>query len=150
MKSTDLPRHPNGSIAWAKFFAKAQPGDVFRLEGETPRETGILRGNASKALREIGRPHISRILGCTVTLTCTTGPAPTRLNRNAEARYQEIRNAEARCANLPARIAEAEQNVTYWKRQIALRLLPEAREQASAAHAAWKMTTKRLKALTHA
>ena len=139
MKPIDLPLNKHGRVDWPEFIR------ILRASG-----TVHLCEHEAKRTYNAGRYH-----GVNVTLkwlangiiSVTEAPERTTTKRGDE---NEIRNAEARHANLHNRIAEALQNANFWKQQIALRSHPDGIEQAIANHAAWKMTADRLTAEFHA
>lgn len=145
MNVTDLPTTKRGQIAWSVLFAKAPAGTEFRIECEDENQAAKLRSSCTKCMRYLGIPYTSLIIGTAIVMTVTDGKRGAFKRPDNPELRQAIRNAEARSANLPGRIHEADTNAAYWQRQITLRLLPEAREQAVANHAAWKMTAARLR-----
>lgn len=132
MSVIDLPKHPSGRVNWRQFFL-----DLEKTGTTTIRD------------RDAKRIHSNaEYYGVIVELKWISAGRVTVTKVDARKKHcansTDIDAAEARHANLHNRIAEATTNRNFWKRQIELRRDFEAREMATAAFHAWKMTAERL------
>jgi hypothetical protein len=132
---TEVPKLPDGRTSWKALTEGVKPGDVLTLPAK-------YRHQASSQLLRMGYRTSTHVSGNTVTVTfLSAASSPKKVNGE----YQTaINQAEARHANIGARIREALENALYWQRQAELRTLRDARLDALARQAAWKMTATRL------
>lgn len=133
---TEVPKLPDGRTSWKALTAGVKPGDVLTLPAK-------YRHQASSQLLRMGYRTTTHVSGNTVTVTFLSA-APTQKKVNGE--YQTaINQAEARHANIGARIREALDKCLEWQCQADICANHQARLDALARAAAWKMTADRLR-----
>ncbi len=133
---TTIPTLPDGRHDWATFVKTIKPGDTITL----PKS---YQGTAPKCIAT----H-----GFNVGVSCRSGnlvinilEAKASLLKRTD-RTGTIKQAEAREANIPARLHQALQNAKYWSEKKHLAPTAEARTQAAARALAWKIQCDSLQA----
>jgi hypothetical protein len=132
---TPIPTLPDGRSDWTSLVKTLKHGDIITL----PKK---YMGTAPKCIAAHGLPVSVSCRQGILTITIQQGKlAPKKHDRTGT-----IKQAEAREANIPARLHEAVRNLKYWQEKKHLAPTAEARTNAAALVAAWTIQRDHLQA----